>query len=80
MAIKKAKIYITLNVDTEEYPVPADEQLGDDIQDQMESFIYDIDGLDLESLYVPDFHNTFGGSSVTLVEILEEEFRMIIPK
>ena len=52
MAIRKAKIYITLNVDTEEYPVPADEQLGDDIQDQIESFIYDIDGLDLNQIKI----------------------------
>ena len=52
MAIKKAKIYITLNVDTEEYPVPVDEQLGDDIQDQIESFIYDIDGLDLNQIKI----------------------------
>ena len=52
MAIKKAKIYITFNVDTEEYPVPADEQLGDDIQDQIESFIYDIDGLDLNNIKI----------------------------
>ena len=52
MAIKKAKIYITLNVDTEEYPVPVDEQIGDDIQDQIESFIYDIDGLDLNNIKI----------------------------
>jgi len=52
MAIRKAKIYITLEVDTEEYPVPVDEQLEDDIRDQMESFIYDVDGFHLNNIKI----------------------------
>ena len=52
MAIRKAKIYITLEVDTEEYPTPADGQLQDDISDQLESFIYDVDGLHLNNIKI----------------------------
>jgi len=52
MAIRKTKIYITLEVDTEEYPVPADEQLVDDIQDQFESFVYDVDGFHLNKIKI----------------------------
>tara|TARA_E500000331_G_scaffold215631_1_gene206765 strand:- start:268 stop:438 length:171 start_codon:yes stop_codon:yes gene_type:complete len=52
MAIRKAKIYITLEVDTEEYPAPVDEQLSDDIRDQIESFIYDVDGFHLNNIKI----------------------------
>ena len=52
MSIRKAKVYITIDVDTEEYPIPADDQVEDEIQDQIESFIYDIDGLNLNQIKV----------------------------
>jgi len=52
MAIRKAKIYITLGIDTEEYPVPSDDKLEDDVRDQIESFIYDIDGLHLNQIKI----------------------------
>lgn len=52
MSIRKAKVYITIDVDTEEYPIPADEQVEDEIQDQIESFIYDIDGLNLNQIKI----------------------------
>jgi|TARA_E500000081_G_scaffold68580_1_gene70698 hypothetical protein len=52
MAIRKAKIYITLEVDTEDYPTPVDEQLEKDVQDQIEAFIYDVDGFHLNKIKV----------------------------
>ena len=52
MSIRKAKVYITIDVDTEEYPIPADEQVEDEIQGQIESFIYDIDGLNLNQIKI----------------------------
>ena len=52
MAIRKAKIYITLEVDTEEYPTPADGKLEDDIRDQLEPFIYDVDGFHLSNIKI----------------------------
>ena len=50
MTIKKVKIYIALEADTEEYPISADEQLEDDLKDQIESFIYDVGGLHLNKI------------------------------
>ncbi len=50
MSIRKVKVYITLEVDTEDYPTSVDEQLQDDIQDQIESFIYDVDGFHLNKI------------------------------
>ena len=52
MAIRKTKIYITLEVDTEEYPTPVDEQLQDDVRDQFESFVYAIDGFHLNNVKI----------------------------
>lgn len=52
MAIRKAKIYIILEVDTEDYPTPVDEQLEDEMQDQLESFIYDVDGFHLNKIKI----------------------------
>jgi hypothetical protein len=52
MAIRKTKIYITLEVDTEEYPTPVDEQLQNDVRDQFESFVYDIDGFHLNQIKI----------------------------
>ena len=52
MAIRKAKVYITLEVDTEEYPTPVDEQLVDEVKDQFESFVYDIDGFHLNQIKI----------------------------
>ena len=39
------KIYLTLDVDKDEYPIPADGDPSEEIQEALEEFIYDIDGL-----------------------------------
>ena len=45
-------VYFDIINFTEEYPIPADDQVEDEIQDQIESFIYDIDGLNLNQIKV----------------------------
>ena len=42
------KAFITLEVDKEEYPIPADEDVTAEISEAIEEFIYDIDGLKIK--------------------------------
>tara|TARA_A100000172_G_scaffold23559_1_gene13701 strand:- start:544 stop:702 length:159 start_codon:yes stop_codon:yes gene_type:complete len=46
----KVKIYLTIDIDPEEYPIPADENVGQDIQDSLEEYFYDIDGADIRHI------------------------------
>ena len=46
------KIYITLNVDKDDYPVPADGDPSEEIQQALEEFIYDIDGLKIKNMRI----------------------------
>ena len=46
------KIYITLNVDKDDYPVPADGDPSEEIQQALEEFIYDIDGLKIKNIRI----------------------------
>ena len=39
------KVYLTLNLDEEDYPVPADGDPSEEIQQALEEFIQDSDGL-----------------------------------
>lgn len=43
----RVKMYITIDIDPEEYPVPADENVGQDIQDSIEEYFYEIDGAEI---------------------------------
>ena len=46
------KIYLTLDVDKEEYPIPADGDPSEEIQEALEEFIYDIDGLKVKHIKI----------------------------
>tara|TARA_Y100001938_G_C8082070_1_gene429762 strand:- start:422 stop:580 length:159 start_codon:yes stop_codon:yes gene_type:complete len=46
----RVKVYLTLDIDTEEYPVPADENVGQDIQDSLEEYFYDVEGVDIRNM------------------------------
>jgi hypothetical protein len=43
------KVFITLDVDADEYPVPADGDVTEEIAEAVEEFIYDIDGLKIKN-------------------------------
>jgi len=43
------KVFITLDVDADEYPVPADGDVTEEIAEAIEEFIYDIDGLKIKN-------------------------------
>tara|TARA_A100000171_G_scaffold46865_1_gene52138 strand:- start:567 stop:746 length:180 start_codon:yes stop_codon:yes gene_type:complete len=46
----KVKITATLEIDDEEYHVPADENVGEEIENSFEEFIYDIEGVKIKSI------------------------------
>ena len=46
----KVKMMITLEVDPEEYPVPADENVGEEIEEGIREYFYDIDGANIKSI------------------------------
>lgn len=43
------KLFITLDVDEEEYPVPVDGLLDEEIKEAFEEFVYDVDGLSIRT-------------------------------
>ena len=46
------KVYLTLHLDKDEYPVPADGDPSEEIQQALEEFIYDIDGLKVKHIRI----------------------------
>jgi hypothetical protein len=44
------KVYITLDIDPEEYPVPADQNVGQEIQETLEEYFYEIDGANIRQI------------------------------
>ena len=46
----KVKGFITIEVDPEEYPVPADEDVGAEIEDGLREYFYDVDGANIRHI------------------------------
>jgi len=46
----KVKVFITIDIDPEEYPVPADEDVGAEIEDSIREYFYDIEGADIKHM------------------------------
>jgi len=46
----RVKMFITIDVDEEEYPIPADWQVGEEIEDGIREYFYDIDGADIKTI------------------------------
>ena len=46
----RVKMYITIDVDEEEYPVPADGQVGEELEDGIREYFYDIEGADIKTI------------------------------
>jgi len=43
---------MTLHIDTEEYPVPVDGYVSDEIEESLREYFYDIDGTDVRKINV----------------------------
>jgi len=46
----KVKVYITIDIDPEVYPVPADENVATEIEDGIREYFYDVEGADIKHI------------------------------
>ena len=46
----KVKVFITIEIAPEEYPVPADEDVGIEIEDGIREYFYDVDGAEIKHI------------------------------
>ena len=46
----RVRIYITVDIDPEEYPVPADEDVGTEIEDGIREYFYDVEGANIKHI------------------------------
>ena len=46
----KVKLFITIEIDEEEYPIPADGQVGEELEDGIREYFYDIDGAEIKTM------------------------------
>jgi|TARA_R110000822_G_scaffold164636_5_gene305234 hypothetical protein len=47
-----AKILLTLDIDEEEYRMPSDGRIEEELQEAVHEFVYDIDGMEIKSMRV----------------------------
>ncbi len=48
----KIKVFLSLELDEEEYPVPVDGFVDEEIREALHEFIYDIDGMQIETIRI----------------------------
>ena len=48
----KVKIFLTLDIDKEEYPMPSDGDVASEIDDGLREYIHDVGGLEVSSLKI----------------------------
>ena len=46
----RVKVMMTLDIDPEEYPVPADGRVNEEIQDHMQDYIHDLSGVKIKHM------------------------------
>ena len=46
----RVKMFVTIDVDPEEYPIPSDGQVGEEIEDSLREYFYDIDGATIKHI------------------------------
>tara|TARA_R100000458_G_C8265235_1_gene240355 strand:+ start:689 stop:856 length:168 start_codon:yes stop_codon:yes gene_type:complete len=46
------KIYLTVSIDEDEYPIPSDGDVSEEVEHAIEGFVYDIDGMKINNLKV----------------------------
>ena len=48
----KVKVFLSIDLDEEEYPVPVDGFVDEEIREALHEFIYDIDGMTIETIRI----------------------------
>ena len=46
----RVKVFITIDIDPEEYPFRADENVSEEIEDRLREYFYDIEGTHIRNL------------------------------
>jgi len=46
----RVKMFITIDIDDEEYPVPADGQVGEELEESIQEYFYDIEGASIKNI------------------------------
>ena len=46
----RVKMFITIDVDEEDYPVPADGRIGEELEDGIQDYFYDIEGATIKTI------------------------------
>lgn len=46
----RVKMFLTLDVDPEEYPVPADENVAEELEESLQEYLYDIEGISIRNI------------------------------
>ena len=46
----RVKIFLTGDVDPEEYPVPADENVAEELEESIQEYLYDIEGIKIRNI------------------------------
>lgn len=46
----RVKMFITIDIDPEEYPIPADENVGEELEDGIQEYFYDIEGATIKNI------------------------------
>ena len=46
----KVKVFLTIEIDPEEYPIPADEDVGAEIEDGIREYFYDVEGAHIKHM------------------------------
>ena len=46
----KVKVFLPIEIDPEEYPIPADEDVGAEIEDGIREYFYDVEGANIKHM------------------------------
>jgi hypothetical protein len=46
------KVFLTLNIDEDEYPVPVDGSIDEEVNEALQEYIYDIDGMNIRNIKI----------------------------
>jgi hypothetical protein len=44
------KVFLTLELDEDEYPIPVDGFVDEEVKDALQEFIYDVDGMKIKAM------------------------------
>jgi hypothetical protein len=46
------KVFLTLEIDEDEYPVPVDGSIDEEVNEALQEYIYDIDGMNIRNMKI----------------------------